>query len=112
MIGSRRSVQYTTEGALPMDIVSLLIQMIAGAAGGNIAGGLMQRASGWLGNSLAGVIGGALGGEIVNAALGPSRMAAAGALDVGTIISTIAASGLGGAVIAALVGLLRSLCAR
>ena len=42
-----------------MDIVSLVVQLVSGAIGGNLAGSLLKNLSlGALGNSLAGAIGG------------------------------------------------------
>jgi uncharacterized membrane protein YeaQ/YmgE (transglycosylase-associated protein family) len=51
-----------------MDLVGLLISVISGAVGGNIAGAAMQDKSlGTLGNSIAGVLGGGLGGGLLRA---------------------------------------------
>jgi uncharacterized membrane protein YeaQ/YmgE (transglycosylase-associated protein family) len=45
-------------------IVNLIIQLVAGAAGGNLAGSLLKRYNlGTLGNSIAGIVGGGLGGQ-------------------------------------------------
>ena len=47
-----------------MDIVTLLVQLISGALGGNVAGSLLKNLSlGTVGNSLAGIVGGGLGGQ-------------------------------------------------
>ena len=93
-----------------MDPVSLLIQLISGAAGGNIAGSLLKNSSlGTAGNTLAGGIGGLLGGNILNSALGVGKLAATSGLDIGTIISQVAGSGVGGGVLMVLVGLLRQI---
>lgn len=95
-----------------MDPIGLLIQLISGAAGGNIAGSLLKNASlGNAGNALAGGIGGLLGGNILNSALGVGKVAASG-LDIGTIISQIAGSGVGGGVLMVLVGLLKQIFAK
>ena len=41
-----------------MDILSLIIQLLSGAAGGNIVGSVMKNQSlGTVGNSIAGIIG-------------------------------------------------------
>lgn len=49
-----------------MDLVGLLISVISGAVGGNIAGAAMQDKSlGTLGNSIAGVLGGGAGGAVL-----------------------------------------------
>jgi hypothetical protein len=42
-----------------MDIVPLIIQLVSGAVGGNVAGGLLKNLNlGTLGNSIAGILGG------------------------------------------------------
>ena len=49
-----------------MDLVALLISVISGAVGGNIAGAAMQDKSlGTLGNSIAGVLGGGVGAALL-----------------------------------------------
>ena len=60
-----------------MDIVTLLVQLISGAVGGNIAGSLLKKLSlGPVGNSIVGVLGGGLGGVLLNAlGVGPARAA-------------------------------------
>ena len=96
-----------------MDPIALFIQLISGAAGGNIAGSLLKNSSlGNVGNTLAGGIGGLLGGNILNSALGIGKAAAASGLDIGTIISQVAGSGVGGGVLMVLVGLLRQIFAK
>jgi uncharacterized membrane protein YeaQ/YmgE (transglycosylase-associated protein family) len=48
-------------------IVSFIIQLIAGAVGGNAAGGLLKNISlGPLGNTIAGAAGGGIGGSILS----------------------------------------------
>ena len=70
-----------------MDIMSLLIPIITGGVGGNVAGALMKKSSlGLVGNTIAGIVGGGAGGTIINQITGsggePSGMlgAAAGSL--------------------------------
>ena len=49
-----------------MDIAGLLVQLVSGAAGGNIAGALLKQFSlGPVGNSVVGVLGGGLGGQLL-----------------------------------------------
>ena len=74
-------------------IVGLIIQLISGAVGGNIAGSAMKQYNlGTLGNSIAGVIGGE---------------AAAGGLDIGSIIGQIISGGAGGGILMVIVGLIK-----
>ncbi len=96
-----------------MDPINLIIQLVGGAAGGNIAGSLLKNMSlGTAGNSIAGLVGGLLGGNVLSSALGLGKAAATSGLDIGAIISQIAGSGVGGGVMMILVGLLRQIFAK
>jgi hypothetical protein len=54
-----------------VDIVSLIIQLISGAVGGNVAGALLKNFSlGTAGNSIAGILGGGIGGAILMIIIG------------------------------------------
>ena len=87
-----------------MDL-GLLIQLISGVAGGNVAGSLLKEKSlGALGNSLTGLVGGGLGGQILVTLLG---LGASGGLDIGAIIAQLAGGGAGGAILTAIVGVLK-----
>lgn len=89
-----------------MDITSLLVQLVSGAVGGNAAGAAMKKYSlGTVGNSIVGILGGGLGGQI----LGMLGMGAGGegAMDAGSIVSSIAGGGVGGAVLLAIVGAIK-----
>jgi len=91
-------------------IVGLIIQLISGAVGGNIAGSAMKQYNlGTLGNSIAGVIGGGVGAQIIGALLGggTGAEAAAGSLDIGSIIGQIVAGGAGGGILMVIVGLIK-----
>lgn len=95
-----------------MDL-SLIIQLLSGAAGGNIAGSLLKNQSlGPIGNTLAGVVGGGLGGQILNSALGLGKVAAASGMDIGTIVSQVAGGGVGGGVLMIVVGILKKMLAK
>ena len=93
-----------------MELLPLIIQLISGAAGGNIAGSLIKGSSlGFLGNSLAGILGGGLGGQI----LGMIGMAATGGeMDVTGIISAVAGGGVGGGVVMAVIGLIKQMISK
>jgi hypothetical protein len=92
-------------------IVGLIIQLIAGGVGGNVAGAaLKQYDLGTVGNTIAGVIGGGVGAQIIGALLGGGAGAAAvgtGDLDIGSIISQIASGGIGGGILMVVVGLIK-----
>lgn len=89
-----------------MDMTALIIQLIAGAVGGNIGGALLKNFSlGTVGNSIAGIAGGGLGGVILNAVLG------SGAADAG-LIGQIAGGGVGGTVLMIIVGIIKNAMAK
>jgi len=93
-----------------INIVSLIVELISGAVGGNAAGALMKDKSlGTLWNSVAGVLGGGLGGAILNAIV-PSvgALAQGGSLGIGSIIGQIAGGGVGGGVLMVIVSLIKN----
>lgn len=98
-------------------LIPLIIQLVSGAVGGNIAGALFKNINlGTLGNSIAGIVGGGLGGQILSAVLGGAMPAAgqmaAGGLDIGSIISSVAGGGVGGGVLMAIIGVIRKAMAK
>ena len=92
-------------------IIGLIIQLISGAVGGNIAGAAMKQYNlGTIGNSIAGLIGGGVGAQIIGALVGGGTgtdLAGAGGLDLGSIIGQIASGGVGGGILMAIVGLIK-----
>jgi uncharacterized membrane protein YeaQ/YmgE (transglycosylase-associated protein family) len=92
-----------------MDL-GLIIQLISGAVGGNVAGSLMKNYSlGPLLNSIIGILGGGIGGQV----LGMLGMGSgAGGVDIASIVSQIAGGGIGGAILLAIIGLVRGLLAK
>jgi hypothetical protein len=92
-------------------IVGLIIQLISGAVGGNIAGSALKQYNlGTLGNSIAGLIGGGVGAQIIGALVGGGTgtdVAGAGGLDIGAIIGQIVAGGAGGGILMVIVGLIK-----
>jgi uncharacterized membrane protein YeaQ/YmgE (transglycosylase-associated protein family) len=63
-------------------LIGVIIQLVSGAVGGNIAGALLKNLSlGAVGNSIAGIVGGGIGGQFLGM-LGVGGAAAAGGLDV------------------------------
>ena len=92
-----------------MNLIALIIQLLCGAVGGNLAGGLLKKLSlGTVGNSIAGILGGGLGGQILGL-LGTGGGGTGGALDLGTIIGSIVSGGLGGGILMAIIGFIKSL---
>jgi uncharacterized membrane protein YeaQ/YmgE (transglycosylase-associated protein family) len=89
-----------------MDITSLLVQLVSGAVGGNAAGAFMKNLSlGTVGNSIVGILGGGIGGQLLGMlGLGGGG---GGAMDAGSIVSSVAGGGVGGAVLLAIIGFIK-----
>jgi hypothetical protein len=91
-----------------MNLVALIIQLVSGAVGGNVAGSLLKQYDlGTVGNSIAGIIGGGIGGQLLTMILGGGGAAMAANLDVGSIIGQIAGGGVGGGILMVIVGIIR-----
>jgi len=96
-------------------MVALLTQLISGAVGGNLAGSLFKKLSlGAIGNSIAGIVGGGLGGQLLGMlGIGAAGTgAAAGGLDIGSILSSVAGGGIGGGALMAIIGMVRQAMAK
>lgn len=96
-----------------MEIINLIISLISGAVGGNIAGAaLPEKNLGTIGNTVAGLIGGGAGDFILKA-LGvlatTTATGAAGenALDLTSILANIGVSGVSGGVLTAIISLIK-----
>ncbi len=84
----------------------LIIQLISGAVGGNIAGAVLKQFNlGVLINSIAGIVGGGIGGQILSSVLG---VGGGGGMDIGGIVSQVAGGGVGGAVLLVIVGVIKN----
>ncbi len=100
-------------------VISLIIQLLSGAAGGNIVGKLFKNINlGTLLNSVTGIIGGPLGGMILKmlGLAGGAAVAAGGAdaagvdlggLDISAILKDIGAGGVGGGLLMTIIGILK-----
>lgn len=83
--------------------MEFLISLLSGAVGGNLAGALLKKFSlGTLWNSVVGILGGGLGAQL----LGMLN------IDISGIIGNIAGSGVGGAVLLVIVGIIKSAMAK
>jgi len=92
-----------------MDVLNLLIALMSGAAASHMAASASSKFSlGVIGCSLTGTVGGGLAVEVLNSALGTNRLIASLGLDVGTILSEIAAGGLGGLAMTWFIALIRA----
>ena len=91
--------------------LALIVQLISGAVGGNVAGGVLKQYDlGTLGNTVAGIVGGGVGGQLL-AALIPALGAAAtgGGIDIGSILGQVAGGGIGGGLLMVVIGLLKQM---
>ena len=92
-----------------MNLTALIIQLIAGALGGNAAGNVAKDANlGPLGNSIAGALGGGIGGQILTSILGMGGAAATSGLDIGSIVSAFLTGGVSGGLTALVIGFLKA----
>jgi len=93
------------------NLIPLIINLVSGAVGGNVAGALMKNFSlGTLLNSVVGILGGGIGSQVLN--MFGTSAGGAGTLDVGNIIASIASGGIGGGVLLAIVGFIKKLLAK
>lgn len=96
-----------------MDIVNLIISLVSGVVGGNVAGAAMpEKNLGALGNTIAGLIGGGAGSFILKAlgivaAASAAPEGGAGALDLSSILANIGISGVSGGVLTAIIALIK-----
>jgi len=92
-------------------LIALIIQVIAGIAGGHAAGAAMKDVNlGGLGNTIAGAVGGAGGGQLLQMLI-PALAGAAGGgggLDLSAVVGQVVGGGAGGAVLTGIIGLLKN----
>ena len=92
-------------------MTSLIISLLTGAFGGNVAGALFKNLNmGTLWNSVVGILGGGLGGSLLGLlgiAAGPS-----GSLDPTALIGSVASGTVGGGVLMAIIGFIRRATAK
>lgn len=91
-----------------MDIVQLIISLVSGAIGGNVAGKAMKDKSlGTLGDSLTGILGGGIGGAILQYLGLAVKAAEANGIDLTQILSNVAGGGVGGGILMVIIAILR-----
>ena len=89
-------------------LLPLIVNLVGGAAGGNIAGALLKNLSlGTRGNSVAGILGGGVASQFL-----PELLGAAGSMDIGGIVAQLASGSIGGAVTLIIVGLVKNMFAK
>lgn len=92
------------------NLVPLIIQLVSGAVGGNIAGSLMKNFSlGTLWNSIAGIVGGGIGGQLLGM-LGVAT--GSGGMDASSILGSIGGGAVGGGVLMAIIGMIQKAMAK
>ncbi len=92
-----------------MNIVAIIVQLVSGAVGGNLAGALLKKFSlGPIWNSVVGILGGGIGGQILGL-LGIGTATTGGQMDIASILTSIGAGGVGGGILMAIIGVIRNL---
>lgn len=94
-----------------MEIVNLIISLISGAVGGNVAGAAApDKNLGAIGNSIVGLLGGGAGEYILQAVglLNQAGASTGGSLDIPSILASIGTGGVSGAAITFIVGLIKN----
>lgn len=94
-----------------MNWMPIIIQLISGGVGGNIAGALLKKFNlGPIGNTIAGILGGVGGGQLLSILTGAAAAAPAGGggFDLSSLLSNVGGGGVGGAVIMVIVGLIKA----
>jgi uncharacterized membrane protein YeaQ/YmgE (transglycosylase-associated protein family) len=87
-------------------LLPLIIQLVSGAVGGNVAGSLMEKFSlGTIGNSIVGILGGGLGGQLLGL-LGIQT--GGGGVDIASIVGSIASGGAGGGALLPIIGMIKN----
>ena len=108
----RRAVRarggVSVEHSRAATIINLIIQLIAGAVGGNAAGAASKDISlGTLGNTIAGAVGGVGGGQLLSALI-PMMAGAGNNVDIGALASQAVGGGVAGAIVAGIIGLIKN----
>ena len=81
-------------------LTQIIISLISGGVGGNIAGALLKNFSlGPLGNTVVGLLGGGIGEKLLTAT---------GMMQGTSLVGDVAGSGVGGAVLMVIVGLIKN----
>jgi hypothetical protein len=99
-----------------MEMLNLLIGLISGAVGGNVAGAAApDKSLGTLGNSISGLLGGGLGSFLLQAAgllshtaTTATTTAQTNGFDIASILGDIGGGGVGGAVLTLIAGLIKN----
>jgi uncharacterized membrane protein YeaQ/YmgE (transglycosylase-associated protein family) len=94
---------HSTEATKVSTIVQIIISLISGGVGGNIAGALLKNFSlGPVGNTVVGLLGGGIGEKLLTST---------GLLQGSSVVGDVAGSGIGGAILMVIVGLIKNMIA-
>jgi hypothetical protein len=93
-------------GEMSAQIINFIIQIVAGAVGGNLSTKLKDFNLGPVGSTISGAIGGGLGGQILTSLI--PALTGAGGVDIGTIVGQAVGGGVSGAILTAVVGLIKN----
>jgi uncharacterized membrane protein YeaQ/YmgE (transglycosylase-associated protein family) len=98
-----------------MNVMGIVTDLVAGGVGGNIAGAVLKKFDlGPIGNTVAGMVGGAGGGQLLSmlmtggAAAAATSAASSGGMDMSSIIGNVAGGGVGGAILMAIIGVIKT----
>ncbi|QBR71928.1 hypothetical protein CU048_12335 [Beijerinckiaceae bacterium] len=83
-------------------IINVIIQIVAGAIGGNLFAKITQFTMGRIGDTLVGAVGGAIGGFVFQGLIGASG----GGLDIGSVLLQVAIGAMSGAILTVFASLL------
>ena len=94
-----------------MNILSIVIQLIAGAVGGNVTGKVLKELDlGPVGNSIAGIVGGGIGGQAFG--LLGFGSGGGGSMDIGSLLGSVVLGGAGGGMLLTIVFFIKTSRAR
>ncbi len=91
-------------------IINLILQLVAGAIGGNAAGALLKNIDlSPLIKTITGAVGGGIGGTILqNLIPALSAAASGGGFDIGAVAGQLVGGGVTGAIVTAAVGFIKN----
>jgi len=89
------------------NLIAIIVQLVSGGIGGNIAGIANKLSLGPTGNSIAGAIGGILGGQGMQQLLGTTADSA-----LSGAVGQAAGSGVAGIILTAIIGFIRNAFAK
>ena len=103
-----------------MNVMGIVTDLIAGGVGGNIAGAVLKKFDlGPVGNTVAGLVGGVGGGQLLSmllsggaAAAGTAAATNGGGMDMTSILANVGGAGVGGAIVMAIIGMVRTQMAK